>query len=119
MKQTIRNKTFETNSSSTHSLIICTDEQLIKLKNEELYINRYGEVDEFYPAEDVEKEFEAVKQDYLKEGYDEGDAFKDFLMDSDYCTLDNWYTDLEGDSTTYTTKSGDKINILCKFGYDG
>ena len=119
MKQTIRNKTFETNSSSMHSLIICTDEQLEKLKNNELYIDRYGKVDEFYSIEDIEKEFESVKQDYIKEGYDEEDAFEDFLIDNDYCTLDNWYADLEEDDTAYTTKSGDKINILCKFGYDG
>lgn len=35
----IRQNVFETNSSSTHSLILCSDEDYAKLNNEELFID--------------------------------------------------------------------------------
>ena len=37
--KTIRANTFETNSSSTHSMIILTEEEYDKLESGELYLN--------------------------------------------------------------------------------
>ena len=44
MKQTIRINTFETNSSSEHSCIICSDEEYNKLINGDLWIGYGGEL---------------------------------------------------------------------------
>jgi len=43
MKRTIRIGMFETNSSNTHSMIICSEEEYAKLKNEELFVERWGD----------------------------------------------------------------------------
>ena len=46
MKKIVRKTTFETNSSSTHALIFCNEEQYNKLKSEELWLSdRYGDAD--------------------------------------------------------------------------
>ena len=116
MKQIIRRNTFETNSSSTHSLIICTDEEYDALNNGLLYIAKYGNIDEFYTKEELEEKYEKDIKWKSQANYD---SFEQWCYDNDYCTLDNWYDDLEYDETSYITKSGDKINIICKFGFDG
>lgn len=51
MKQIIRSNTFETNSSSTHSLILVDKETFNKFKNKELYF--YIFADKFITKEDV------------------------------------------------------------------
>jgi len=55
--KTIRNDVFETNSSSTHSICICTDEELSRWVNKEVVYND----DEFTPIEivlaELRKEF--------------------------------------------------------------
>ena len=43
MKVQIRHGVFETNSSSTHSLVIMTDEEYKDYMNGEFYLNRNGE----------------------------------------------------------------------------
>lgn len=48
----IRQNVFETNSSSVHSLIICTDEEYEKLNNNKLYINNF---EEFITSEEYKK----------------------------------------------------------------
>lgn len=51
MKQTIRVKTFETNSSSTHSLILVNSDEFEKFKNKELYF--YIFADKFITKKDI------------------------------------------------------------------
>lgn len=97
MKRTIRLGMFETNSSNTHSMIICSEEEYAKLENEELFIERWGEsITDKKPVED-------------EDGY------------SEYQTLEEWLEDdyLEVDTNEYTTKSGEKIILMCKYGRDG
>lgn len=91
MKQ-IRIGVFETNSSSTHTLVICTDEELEKWKKGEMvYEYREG----------------LVPSNYSNTPSD-GETFETF-MDDDY---------LEIDLNTYVTKEGEKLNIICKHGYN-
>lgn len=91
MKQ-IRIGVFETNSSSTHALVICTDEELEQWKEGEL-VYKYREG--------------LVPSNYSNASSD-GETFE-YFMDDDY---------LEIDSITYVTKGGEKLNIICKHGYD-
>lgn len=88
MKQ-IRLGIFETNSSSTHSIVICTDEEFEKWKNGELVYD--GDKSLIPPTED-NPEYE--------NNYDEFGEYAEVCH------------------TEYTTKSGDKINIICSYGYD-
>ena len=122
--KTIRLGTFETNSSSTHSMVICTEEEYEKWANGELYASRW---------EDGFKTKEEVIEEARKEYYEKFDSEGNFIPDDEYETveeflndwhtewynLDNWAGDLECDENSYTSPSGDKIRIICRYGYDG
>ena len=63
MKVQVRYSCFETNSSSTHSVVIMTDEEYKDYLNHEFYLNRDGEK--------VSKDkYERVKEKYLKKALD-------------------------------------------------
>ena len=137
MKQQIRINTFETNSSSTHTLIIIPDDQWEAWEKNELYYVRWTlnkDVKEFveknngrllYSKEELSQAhfFDDMpkREDYGEdEEYEYEDDLNDYLADSDFVNLDRWESaKLEEDETTYTTKDGEKLHILCKFGYDG
>ena len=71
--KTIRIGTFETNSSSTHSITMCMESDFLKWKNGEMYWNRWNE--ELVPKEEVEKEFTKIREKFIAEnpGFDEND----------------------------------------------
>ena len=57
--------------------------------------------------------------------YSEEENIKDYLENCDDryslpCSLDDWCTEsyLEIDFNTYTSPSGDKLKIICKYGYN-
>ena len=85
--------TFETNSSSTHSMVICSEEEYKKWAAGELYASRW----------------------------EDGFKTKDELTEDDYGwhDLNGWVGDLECDENSYISPSGDKIKIICRYGYDG
>ena len=91
MKQTIRIETFETNSSSTHTLVIVDKDTFEKFKSEELFFNIYS--DTFESKEYIiehNSDFKSMFPDYEiynEEGLEK--AFKDFkyqYMSGDYPT---------------------------------
>jgi hypothetical protein len=92
----IRHGVFETNSSSTHSLTICSDEEYKKFESGELVCSAWS--DELLPP----------------------DTFDD---NNDYYTFEKFfngcYDDLETFNETYTTKGGEVIHVFGKYGYDG
>lgn len=92
--KTIRNGTFETNSSSTHSIIIMTEEEYNNWENNKLLLD--------------------TKSDLLVECSEEN------LENSCCKTIDSFYDDcyLEIDTTHYTSPSGDKLIIICQHGND-
>ena len=130
--KTTRYGTFETNSSSTHSLLILSNEEQRLLDNEELYITSSYNYDLISKAEYIEIMTNAMKE---SEEYDEELTFKENLdqfkqSDSYYdnrwelpCTLDELIeleTDtLSYDTETYTSNSGDHIIIHAFYGYNG
>lgn len=95
----IRRNVFETNSSSTHSMTICTKNEYEQWKNGELLFDRYR--DELVKPEDIKEKDDYRYQTY--ESYCEGD--------------EDCY--LEGYCENYTTPSGDEIVIFGEYGYDG
>lgn len=143
----IRHGIFETNSSSTHSLNICTRQEWNDWKEGKLLYNPYESefIDNYLLSEEK-------KQTKLREYYDtkvKKDFYKDFnnltkeelsklmmkaiqdkfifpdlnkLEDNDYFTYDAYWDrndELEGYSEYYTSKSGDEIVIFGEYGYDG
>lgn len=114
MKQSIRLNTFETNSSTTHAIVICEGDEQNKLwEDGDLYVDWGGNL---FIKEELIKEFKKEK-DVKSDDIDE-DEFDEWLNDADYRNCYTWWEELEQDTTTYTSKSGDTIYIHCAFGYD-
>lgn len=120
----IRRGVFETNSSSTHSIAILTEEENQQwLKGD---ILRYRWSDEFITKEEYAKKFEGLKQQYSKENnipiedVDDYDVQEYFYDDIAYNFEDyNDIMELESDVTKYTTKNGERLIIRCWYGYEG
>ena len=121
--KTIRANTFETNSSSTHSMIILTEEEYDKLESGELYLND----DEVITKEEAKNIFlKHMNED--KYEYDDNLSFeeniKNYLDEFEYYSseypqsLENWKEEdeLESDTNIYISPSGDKLRIICKYG---
>lgn len=135
MKQTIRLNTFETNSSSLHSLTILSKEDFDKFKSGEYFLKDSSETagqlitkEEAYKElfneksrEEYEKEYKEWaglddsdeiddEQDFLTyvegEQYSDATSYKHLIDESDYQTYEYGYT----------TKNGDEIVV---FGYYG
>lgn len=115
MKQIFRLNTFETNSSTTHAVVICEGDEQNKLwEDGELYVDWSSNL---YTKEELVKKFKQEK-DLKSDDIDE-DEFDNWICDNEYKNYYTWYEELEQDTTTYTSKSGDKIYIHCAYGYDG
>lgn len=137
MKRQIRRGVFETNSSSTHSLTMCTQEQFEDWKNGKLLFNVWD--DEFVKVneltdqdrQDAKDEYERKKQTYWKDWeqltddevnkwYEKYAKEHKFSSHNGCKTYDDWkYSDLEYFVDYYTTPGGEKIVAFGKYGYDG
>lgn len=145
MKQLIRKNTFETNSSSTHSLSICSEEEFEKFKNGETLFDGWKE--EFKSKQEAlesileDHSVESIIEDYIEyEGYFDKEDYeqatqeeKDRMFDealewylssqTDYKDYDHYIGDEQEDYETfeqhYITTNGDKIVAFGYYGYDG
>lgn len=114
---TIRRGVFETNSSSVHSMCICTKDEYDKWMNGELYCNRWYE--EFKTKEEVEALYEEYKKGHKDDSIQID--FNDWRFDYSYLTFEEYFDSeyLETFEENYTTPSGDEIICFGKYGYDG
>jgi len=131
--KTIRHGTFETNSSSTHSLLILTEEEDKKLNNGEMFITSVYD----YTIINKEKRDELLMEkmqnqnDWLvSQNREPYKTFEEFL-ESDYfednqsefpMTLDELFDYEHGSDHAmefYTSPSGDNLIIHAFYGYDG
>lgn len=120
MNTTIRRGVFETNSSSTHSITILSQEDYDKWRDEDLF---YDEDEEkFYTREEV---YDLIRNDeYIQKNFSEQLNDIDWL--DEYWGDNRWEfpksidfdSNLEEDVNHFTTKSGDNIVIICRYGYD-
>lgn len=125
----IRQKVFETNSSSTHAVCILPKEDYTKLKgdpdlwyNEEFGVCTLEEVKKHLSPwqTDSLKEIEAEAEkngeevDYVSAIYEVAD--EEWYNVNMYDDNDAYY---EQDIHEYTTKSGDNIVVVCNYGRDG
>lgn len=122
MKQTFRFNTFETNSSTTHAMVIFGSEEENNLWNDgKLYVDWDGNI---YTEEEVKAKYAEEREEFIKKSFYGSDKeneeviFQEWLNDADYRNCYTWWEELEQDTTTYTSKSGDTIYIHCAYGYD-
>lgn len=124
----IRYDVFETNSSSTHSLCVAQNEEIDKLKNDELLVNllwdrpsylityedalnelidaihKYGHEDDATIIDSGDKE----EIYHLMYEYDIAERFDSYLA-TEY---------LEPYEEEFTTKNGDRVLIFGRYGHD-
>lgn len=133
----VRQGVFETNSSSTHSIIIVEDDDYQAWKRgEKFFIEDTGKFVDKEEAEKIKNEIrfhylkecikneeeknriiEAIQEDRLIEELDEIVKEEDLIFPMNYdefCNMENEYE--EQDYNTYITKNGDKVHIFCSYG---
>lgn len=139
-KKVTRRCVFESNSSTSHSTIIMTEEQYKKWKGENLYyypsdtwpLNKLSKDEKpkpgcLYTQDEVLEFYKMAGYEYKPlelDDYDEDEAYlKDRYIKEmgSFDGYESWHDDecLEFDDTTYTTPSGEKIIVECKYGWDG
>ena len=139
MKRQIRQGVFETNSSSVHTLTMCTNEEYVKWTNGELMYDSYSDklVDVKLEITEQDKKnakayYEDSKKNFWKEWSqlsveETNEWYKKYM--SDYKKFDseryNTYEEFfdneycETFEQSYTTPSGEKIIAFGYYGYDG
>ena len=136
MKRQVRLGVFETNSSSTHSLTMCSEEEFEAWKRGEVLFREYGkenfisatklsENDKKMAQEDYEENKDDFQKDWndlsedAKQKYYTKYAKENDIIDEDAKTYDQYMHDgdLETFVQTYTSKSGDKIVAFGEYGY--
>lgn len=93
MKRQIRIGVFETNSSSTHSLTMCSEEEFKKWTAGEIFFDKYE--DKFVETKDPNQ------------------------SDWAYVNYENYGDGLEYFEDRFTTKSGEVVVAFGEFGYEG
>lgn len=136
MKRQVRRGVFETNSSSTHSLTMCSEEEFEAWKRGEVLFQEYGE-ENFISATKLsehdkkmaQEDYEENKDDFQKDWNDLSEdakqkyytkyAKENDIIDEDAKTYDQYMNDgdLETFVQRYTSKNGDKIVAFGEYGY--
>lgn len=107
MKVTVRQGTFETNSSSTHSLSVYSTERFNAFKNGELYIDAYN--DAFVSEDELQERYNASVTD--KEDY----PIEDWMLDEGIYSYDR-YTDMYEVLSSEIKDAG--VTAVSIFGYE-
>ena len=131
MKKVIRGQVWETNSSTSHSVIIMEkslydewmDGGLYYFNNpnyygfEELPENKRPRANLLYTQEEVWAFYNELEE--CKYGENEKEVFIREM--GDFVKSDDWVEDdyLEIDENHYTTPGGEEIVVSCKYGWDG
>ena len=119
----IRQSIFETNSSSTHALSVCTAESYAKWAEGKLYWGggEDGKDLELYTEEEV---FDIVRKNWDKydwcSGFDRNDPdeLRESAYNYGYYTYDTYWNEyLEEFEERFTTKGGEKLVAFGQYGY--
>lgn len=115
MKRQIRFNVFETNSSSTHSISMCPEEEYNKWINNELFLNqRYSPKKIFITKSEALEILEQLNPDY------DEDDLEHALYDIDIYTHEKYFDNdyLCSFKETYTTQKGETIVAFGLYGSD-
>lgn len=115
----IRSDAFETNSSSTHSITMCSAEDYNKWKNGELLVMDC----EFYTREEAIKNLKENKWFIGRNqnlDWEDANSVNETLKDNGYKTYNEYGdTDFETFEESFVTKNGEKVFAFGRYGYDG
>lgn len=121
MKVQVRRGVFETNSSSVHSITMCSKEDYKRWENGELFLKRYGDklvdVNDSKVAKeraDYEAELEEWEKDENHNRWDK--PYAELLT---YNEFNDWnFIDYDTFYEEYKTPSGDTIVAFGYYGHD-
>lgn len=123
MKKQVRTGVFETNSSSTHAVIIVTDEEYQLYKAGKLHISRYAELatQEEYDKL-LEKGIQKAKENFEKSEYLQShyDSFEDYCDKHDlaFDIMYNWNEDCIDVEHAEKEVNGTTVHALSVYGYE-
>lgn len=119
----VRNGVFETNSSSTHSIAICTKNEFDAWRGGEIYINEgwWSSSNSQYKNKRFLTENEAralimSSSFYRPMEYDE--SLDRYFREFEIYSYEDWGSEYESDVTHYTTPGGEEIVAVCYYGYN-
>lgn len=121
MKRQVRRGVFETNSSSVHSITMCSGEEYHKWRNDEVLFwgrkNKFGTKQEIINELKNEKWYDGTPR-YQNTDWSDEDSIYDIFSDKQVCTYDEFFEndDFETFSEEYITPNGEKV---VAFGYYG
>ena len=105
MKIKIRRGVFETNSSSVHSLVMCTDDDYSKWKRGEILYDKWAA--KLVTLEEAKKE----------EDYEDEEEFKSRFVD--YDRFNSWqYIEYETFEQTFKPPGGEIVHGFGYYGHD-
>lgn len=122
MKRQIRRGVFETNSSSVHSITMCSQDEYSKWERGELLKDRYGDTfktrDEIIEGLKNEKKYKSDELEYADVDWSNKETVDKLIKDNEYVTEEEFWDDIDYETfnDTYTTPSGEKV---IAFGYYG
>lgn len=119
----IRKNVFETNSSSVHSITMCTQNEFDKWRNGEIYRNCGWWSNSISPL--AKKKFltydesmELIKSSKWYQPMNEDEDINEYFREYEIYSYDSWGGDYETDLTYYTTPDGEEIVAFCYYGHD-
>ena len=119
----IRHGVFETNSSSVHSLTMCSGEEYQKWENGEVLY--WEDEDKFGTREEIIEEMKTMKwydgtPRYSDVNWEDEDEVHDIFSDERIKTCDEFFENdwFEAYMEEYTTKSGETVVSFGYYGHD-
>lgn len=126
MKRQVRRGVFETNSSSVHSLTMCSKSEYDEFEKGNMYIERWGS--SLCTKEELIEEFKQMTDWRTKElkyrdvDWDNEEEFNRVLEESDYVTSDKYWDivskEYETFEESYTGKNGESVVAFGHYGHD-
>lgn len=123
MKMQIRQGVFETNSSSVHSITMCTQNEFDDWRNGKVYRNGGWWGSSTSPLKKkafltYDEAMELIKTSSWYNPMDEDENIDEYLKEYEIYSYENWGDYYETDVTHYTTPNGEKIVAVCYYGHD-
>lgn len=122
MKKQVRREVFETNSSSTHSLTMCSGEDYDKWEKGELLF--WEDQDKFGTRESIIEEMKTMKWydgslRYPDVNWENEDEVYDIFCDNGVKTFEKYFEEewYETYSESYTTPNGEEVVAFGYYGY--
>lgn len=119
----VRQGVFETNSSSTHSITMCTKNEFNEWVGGKIYRNDGCWYDSTSVLKDkdfltYDEAIELIKSSKYYEPMKEDENVDDYFKEYRIYSYDNWGEYFETDVTNYTTPNGEEIVAVCYYGCD-